>query len=322
MAIPFSGGTKVNQTFSGASRSTILDGLKTNLPHGGMDVASVRASRRRRRQRRDIHRHDREPGRRHLQQSWMGKQRRRDPANDGRPSDRALCQYPVLRPEQGGEYLRALDHVRRCVDQYDRLSERRAYRKFRVFPLGERVQANVTNPIRIRAKDNRGNCIQFTIENTAGTLAGTSGTGNAQGGCLLPAAAKTFRILASQFHFMVFTPGVSAAREFVHCGMPYVPTDLTGVTDIGFVMSNTVRTTGARQTVPICMRYGPFMQHVGSNTPQSNSGIYGSNLFEQSQSTNHSGAFQVLVSRQFHGRRGLVHRNLGVSMGERREAAL
>jgi hypothetical protein len=102
--------------------------------------------------------------------------------------------------------------------------------------LESATQANVTHPIRVRLKDNRGNCIQVSIENQAGSVVGGSSTG--AGGNLLPAAAKTFRMIATQYHFLCFTPATSAAREFVMAGMLYVPSFLTGITDHGYMFCN------------------------------------------------------------------------------------
>src|ERR1035437_5358596 len=104
--------------------------------------------------------------------------------------------------------------------------------------LESATQANVTHPIRVRLKDNRGNCIQVSIENQAGSVVGGSSTG--AGGNLLPAAAKTFRMIATQYHFLCFTPATSAAREFVMAGMLYVPSFLTGITDHGYMFCNFV----------------------------------------------------------------------------------
>lgn len=296
MAIPFSGGTKVNQTFTGASRAGILDGLKTNLPTAGwtsraysqvgggvgnvgtftVTIASPGVV--------TFNSHGFENNDVVILQT-----------TGALPTGLSVNTRYFVRNKAANTFELSTTSGGSSINTTGSQSGTHTLNS-ESFLWESAVQANVTNPIRIRAKDNRGNCIQFTVENSAGTVAGTSGTGNGQGGCLLPAAAKTFRILASQFHFMCFTPGVSAAREFIHCGMPYVPTDLTGVTDIGFVMSNT-QNDGSSSSVP-CLRFGPFTC-VGSNTPQSNSAIYQTNLFEQVQDTNHSGSLQILVLGNF-----------------------
>lgn len=296
MAIPFSGGTKVNQTFTGDSRAAILDGLKSHLPTAGwtslayaqvgggvgnvgtftVTIASPGVV--------TFNSHGFENNDVVILQT-----------TGALPTGLSVNTRYFVRNKAANTFELSTTSGGASINTSGTQSGTHKLNS-ESFLWKSATQANVTNPICIRAKDNRGNCIQFTVENLAGTLAGTSGTGNGQGGCLLPAAAKTFRIIATQFHFFVFTPGVSSAREFVHCGMPFIPDDLTGVTDVGFVMSNT-QNDGSSSAVP-CWRYGPYLS-VGSNTPQSNSGIYNSNLFEQSQNTNHSGAMQVLFLGNF-----------------------
>ena len=83
------------------------------------------------------------------------------------------------------------------------------------------------NQGRVRFKDNGGSCVQVTIENVSGTKVLTSST--TSGAHLLPATSKTFRVLASKYRFEVFTPGVSAAREFVCAGILWIPTPYQGV---------------------------------------------------------------------------------------------
>jgi len=102
--------------------------------------------------------------------------------------------------------------------------------------LQSATQANVTNPIRVRLKDLLGNCINVFIENSAGTITAVSALTSA--GFILPGAGKTFCIIATCYHFICLVPGSTAAREFVMAGMPYVPSFLASVTDIGYAISN------------------------------------------------------------------------------------
>src|ERR1044071_8307017 len=83
------------------------------------------------------------------------------------------------------------------------------------------------NQGRVRFKDNSGSCVQVTLENVSGTKTQTLNT--TTGGNLLPAAAKTFRILASKYRFECFTPGTSLAREVVYAGILAIPTPYVGV---------------------------------------------------------------------------------------------
>lgn len=296
MAIPFSGGTKVNQTFTGATRAGILAGIIANLPTAGwtsrsysqtgggvgnvgtftVTIASPGVV--------TFNSHGFENNDVVILQT-----------TGALPTGLSVNTRYFVRNKTSNTFELSASSGGASINTSGSQSGTHTLNSESVL-MESATQANVTNPIRIRFKDNRGNCIQVTVENSAGTLAGTSGTGNGQGGCLLPAAAKTFRILASQFHGMIFTPGVSSAREFVHFGMPFVPDDLTGVTDIGFVLSNS-QNDGSSSSVP-CWRYGPHV-NIGSNTPQSNSGIYNSNLFEQAQNTNHNGAFQCCTLGNF-----------------------
>jgi|SRR5674476_90472 len=103
--------------------------------------------------------------------------------------------------------------------------------------LQSATQTNVTNPIRVRLKDLLGSCISVFIENSAGTITpATSVTYSA--GFIFPGAGKTFRIIATCYHFICLVPGSTAGRDFVMAGMPYVPSFLASVTDIGYVLSS------------------------------------------------------------------------------------
>ena len=93
------------------------------------------------------------------------------------------------------------------------------------------------NQGRVRLKDNSGSCVQVTIENVSGSKAQSAST--AVGGNLLPATSKTFRILASKYRFECFTPGASAAREFVCAGILWIPAPYQGiVTEAIYMQSN------------------------------------------------------------------------------------
>jgi hypothetical protein len=77
-----------------------------------------------------------------------------------------------------------------------------------------------------------GNCARVALRNVSGTRIGYDLY-------LLPAASKTFRIIANKYQFLCFTPGASAAREFVVAGQLYVPSWLTGTSiNAGFAHNN------------------------------------------------------------------------------------
>ena len=145
------------------------------------------------------------------------------------------------------------------------------------------TQANVTNPIRVRMKDNNANCVTFSIENTAGTVVGSNDTTN---GChLLPATSQTFRVIATQYHFLVFYPGaLSAGRQFVMGGMLYVPSFLAGVTDQGYLFSNSQLDSSATASNGN-IRVGP-----NTNTNTGNwQMIWNSNLLNNANNNNATG---------------------------------
>jgi hypothetical protein len=94
--------------------------------------------------------------------------------------------------------------------------------------------------IYVRLKDNRGSCIQVSIESTDGVLVG--GNDTTHGGSLLPAAARTFRIIANKFQFFCFVPGTYAtvSRLFCGAGVPYIPAPNTVPTRAGWMISDSV----------------------------------------------------------------------------------
>ena len=106
------------------------------------------------------------------------------------------------------------------------------------------MQSRFTPPgqdlvVRARFKDNGGTCVQVTLENYSGSLAGTSSV--TAGGNLLPGTAKTYRVIANGYGFFVFTAGASAAREYVHLGTVALPSFLYGnITDAGFLTCNNI----------------------------------------------------------------------------------
>ena len=102
--------------------------------------------------------------------------------------------------------------------------------------LESATQANVTNPIRVRVKDLSLTGIIFSVETQSGGAVGTSS--NNQGGAISPGVGVTMGIIATKYHFILFVPGLSAGASFVMCGMLYVPSFLTGITDVGYMFSN------------------------------------------------------------------------------------
>lgn len=150
------------------------------------------------------------------------------------------------------------------------------------------TQTNVTNPVRVRLKDNRGNCIQVSLENQAGTLVGANSTSN--GGNLLP-ASDSWEIVATKYHFMVFKIGTWAARKFVMAGMLNIPSFITGITDHGYMLGDSTTDTDTNG--------------VGNNACMRNGVSFGQG--------NNFGYFQFLWNAQLHdtGRQNVSTPGLG-----------
>jgi hypothetical protein len=146
--------------------------------------------------------------------------------------------------------------------------------------------------IRVRIKDNRGSCVQISIENTAGTLLGTNST--TFGGNLLPAAAKTFRIIANRYQFAVMVPTVfNTARNFVFAGVLYVPAPNTvpaecalmfcdSNSDTSTTVEDSWRTGVTQRTGTIgsfCVMWGANMWESGNNGQGGSNAWSAPNLF-------------------------------------------
>lgn len=96
-----------------------------------------------------------------------------------------------------------------------------------------------SNVIRVQLLEvGSGNCAQVKIQNTAGTL-------TSQAHFLLPAAGKTFRIIACKYNFFVKTAGAPAAREFVCGGTLHIPTNLETINtgSLGWIQGNAISDT-------------------------------------------------------------------------------
>ncbi len=130
---------------------------------------------------------------------------------------------------------------------------------------------------RVRCYDpGSGNCALFKMSNTGGTKtqAGTL--------FLLPAAAKVWRIIANKYQFFVFTPGVSAAREFMCGGVPWVPS-WGGATEAIWGVNNSESDT----SVTVRKTFRTLLHgSSGAATPGNQVGIFNGTIAE----ANNSGA--------------------------------
>jgi len=98
-------------------------------------------------------------------------------------------------------------------------------------PQNLQIQVRVYDP-------GAGNCAQVFMRNQAGTKVSIATY-------LLPAVGKVYRVVADKYQFFIFTPGTSVCREFVACGVPYLPSFLVGVItgDCGWLVGNAISDT-------------------------------------------------------------------------------
>lgn len=134
-------------------------------------------------------------------------------------------------------------------------------------PDSRQIQVDLNDP-------GSGNCAQIKMRNVAGTKV-------SQAYYLLPAASKTFRVIANRYQFFVFTPGASAAREFVAMGVPYIPTflqsggsaitgdngwiDGNGTTDSSTTLITSFRTRLSSATAASNSSYAMFSTLINNN---------------------------------------------------------
>jgi hypothetical protein len=143
---------------------------------------------------------------------------------------------------------------------------------------GDVILESATTPtannfIRVRLRDSAAtNCAVLNMQNTSASKV----SGNM---FLLPAAAKTFRILANKYMFFCFTPGTTASREYWMCGTLWIPTDLHGVItgELGIASGNgnSDTDTTVRPSFRTLLQCHPF-----SGGGQAWSGLCNSNLSE------------------------------------------
>jgi hypothetical protein len=78
--------------------------------------------------------------------------------------------------------------------------------------------------MRVRVYDpGSGNCARIKVSNVSEVKI------QSQDHWLNPAVGKIWRFIGNKYQFFVMTPGNSPAREFFFCGVPFLPTFLTGV---------------------------------------------------------------------------------------------
>ena len=104
------------------------------------------------------------------------------------------------------------------------------------------AQPTVTNPIVVKLQDNLDTCVCVSIQNSAGSVVGTND--RYHGGSLYPQGFANFQITATQYWFYCSIVQSYMHNDFVYTGMIYVPSFLTGITDQGFLLTNSTDSTG------------------------------------------------------------------------------
>jgi len=155
--------------------------------------------------------------------------------------------------------------------------------------LESTTQTNVTNPIRVRLIDNVHNCIQVHIESQDGTIKSSNQTNQNYGGELYPNIGKTFGIIATQYHFLCFVVGAGVNRDFVMAGMLYVPSFITGIANVGYMLSNADSDgdTSLRSSFRVGVNlYGGGTQVGNLNSNGNTEVIWDTNFLEGGNSSN------------------------------------
>jgi hypothetical protein len=135
--------------------------------------------------------------------------------------------------------------------------------------------------IRLNVKDNGNNCTVCSLENVQGSRVASNGTSN--GGQLLPATGKVFRVIANKYQAFVLVPGSVTTRDFACWGVPYLPTWLQGVAYEcawlqGSGTSDTDTTTGRKSFRTVL---GSMSNQGGESTL--NQSFYNLNMWENAQ---------------------------------------
>ncbi|HEX5235126.1 MAG TPA: hypothetical protein VFW25_07355 [Silvibacterium sp.] len=98
--------------------------------------------------------------------------------------------------------------------------------------------------IRIRLKDNGGNCVTFSLESTDGVLVG--GNSTTVGIFLFPnAGGWVYRITCNKYQAFVYvTPNPVVGRTFAAFGVPFLPTWMAAITTrVGWLQGNAANDT-------------------------------------------------------------------------------
>jgi len=151
---------------------------------------------------------------------------------------------------------------------------------------GNWIMQSALTPQNLQARVNlldpgSGNCTQVIFRNVSGTKIGNPLW-------LLPAALKTFRVIANRYQFFVLVPGSVVARDFVAGGVPALPAFLnTIITEAFWSEANSISDTDASG-------HTSFRNRLGHGaTPAMNSLLCNGNLW--SGNTQHIGNLGLIA---------------------------
>lgn len=111
---------------------------------------------------------------------------------------------------------------------------------------------------RLRMKPSS-NCCCFSIEDIDGSPAG--GNGDSNGGYILPAAAKTIRVIASRYNAHIFCP-TTVVRDFVSVGMVAPPANVTTITQAAYLLCNAAHDNDGTNR---CSLRNSFLSYQGND---------------------------------------------------------
>lgn len=117
--------------------------------------------------------------------------------------------------------------------------------------------------MRLRVKDNAGNCVTLTFENANGTITCTNST--AAGAMLLPAAGDTWRFIANKYQAFIYTlASTSTSRKWCGFGVLALPAHLSGVITEGIWIQGSC-TGDTDTTLRISFRNNLTLDNSGNN---------------------------------------------------------
>lgn len=163
---------------------------------------------------------------------------------------------------------------------------------------------------RLRVRDHGGSNAVFSIENVAGTKVGTT---NSNGTACIHPNNRSYRIIANKYQFFLFEENVSTgttaanARSNVFCGVPWIPSNLTGtIYESIWMMGNGLSDVDGTS-------HGSLREVLGSRNNTGGNGnvsvICNGNIWESLGTSNSTGIGMPYLITLWQGSR--IQRNLG-----------